>query len=99
MADDFPLGQVQQLHPHRSGADIHGQGVMPAGGVSGFDVHETGIAGPPLGEIQGGGHLEILLAHGFGQLAGQQEIQGQVFETILFVQTLFQAGQVANVVA
>ena len=44
------------------------------GGVSGFDVHETRITGAPLSEIQGGCHLEVILSHDFGQLAGQQEI-------------------------
>jgi len=80
------------LHPDRGGADVHCQSEMPVPGIPGFNVHQTGIAGTPLREIQGGGHLEVLFTHNPGQFSGQQEIQGQIFQAELAVQALFQAG-------
>ncbi len=98
MTHDLAFSEVQQLHPHRGGADVHGQGEVPAGGVSRLDIHETGVAGPPLGEVQGGRYLEILLAQGPGELPGQEKIQGQVAQPVLTAYPLLQAGQVADVV-
>ena len=98
LPDNFTFGQIQELHPDCGGADIHGQSEMTISGVPRFNIHKTGIAGLPLGEIQGGRHLEVLLANNLGQFASQQEIQGQVFQSELAVQALFQARQVTDIV-
>ena len=98
VAQDLALGQVQELHPDGGGADVHRQGKVALGGVAGLHVdHVRGTEAAP-GEIQGGGDLEVLLPHHPGQLPEEEEVQGEAVHGMLAGQTLFQAGQVIDVI-
>ena len=67
-------------------------------GIAGFDLHDPGFPGPPLGKVQGGGDPEVVLPHHLGQMAQHEEIGGQAVQAVLAGQALLQAGQIADIV-
>jgi hypothetical protein len=90
--------QIDELAVNRGGADVHGDGIVAVGGVSGLDVDDLGLAALHHRPGQGGGDPESVLAQRVGNFADYRQAHRQAVFVVVQLQVADQPGDVGQVI-